>query len=187
MTLLEDGRCVWSLRVLLRLSLQSRFSVLYSTSGYLLPDASALAKLSSRLHIPPLAVSSDPASKTVDYTLPLVQNEIDSFLSHPSERSAIVLDKDAAVAKDRKRRAHDFRYRLSRDAKGAEKGRFDPSLVERARQIRPAFMQGDTKQYDIYGQTGYPANSILGVIVSGNAMNARRVCVTSAWGLGAIG
>jgi hypothetical protein len=165
------------------LSLQARFGALYSTSGYLMPDTSPLSKLSSRLNWPMQSTSSLP-SAYIDYSLPIIYDEVDSLLSHPSERNAISVVMDSKFHKARRKRASDFRDRLTRDLKGANKGLVDASLVQRAQATPPAFVNDDL-DWSQFGPTGHPITE-MGVTATARVLDARVVFSPSNAGIGVI-
>jgi hypothetical protein len=160
---------------------QACFKVLYSTSGHLPPNESALSKISSRLHL-----SSMPLTfASINYDLPLIYDEVDSFLSHPSERSSIFLANDERALKARSRRESEFRDRLTNSLKKAGKGLADASLIERAKATRPAFVTDDI-HWRRFGPCGFPVTA-MGIIASANVLDARVVYSPVAAGIGVVG
>ena len=151
---------------------QTRFKSAYSTAGYLPADSSStLTRMASRLHLNP----PKPAILArIDYSLPLVYDEEDAFLSLPlpSDHRAVAVQtlNHSGSSAQREERLVEIQNRIHRQAKNLKRGLIDNAILERARHLQYPFMMGDLYQsWTDFGPDGFPVMS-LGILVSANVV-----------------
>jgi len=152
---------------------ESDFNLLYSTTGYFAPDSpSSLVRLATK--VIPLQTRAALVGN-IDYESPLIYSKVDTLLSQPCERNALIavdLDQPARAREDRQRAS--IEHKLDRDIKLAERGFIDANLPRTASAMEIPFLKKARSCKFGVSNTGYPLGE-NGIIVTANEVSLSKL------------